>query len=224
MVTMPRSLGDVSPPNVPNNTSTDTLPYFSPIAVRSHSPLEIPNVVNSYTIEPIIIPIVNEIQIHYKAFHIGLAILTLSLPIAVLIMNGIYGDDMQCYQNNTIPVFDHVNLVETIGFKTWFNVFGAFKIINIVIYFGAILLFVRKYSNGCLILLFCHITFSMFQFAWIIVGCFLFWRDCLTNLQPQQMNDLMWASILIGIFSELLVIIVMVYSGYRIYIFTKSFL
>lgn len=242
MGTMPRLSGDESPPNIPNNTSTDTLPYFSPIAVRSHSPLAIANrstplvsnvVNNSYTIEPIAIPTVDETttcdksMILMTTFHIVLAVLALTLPITVLIMTGIYGNDMQCYPNNTVPVFDHVNLVETIGLKTWLNVFGAFGIINNVVYFSALLLFVRKYSNSGLTLLFTYIAFSMFRFAWIIVGCFLLWRDCLgtsrppVKIDPPQMNGLMWASILISIFFEVWVIIGMIYNGYKIYTFTK---
>ena len=239
MVTMPRSSGEESPPNIPNNTSTDTLPYFSPIAVRSHSPLTsvnrstplVQNIVNdSYTAEPIVMP--NETEtcdksmIGMTTFHIIYAILALVFPITILIMNSIYGNDMKCYTNNS--TFDHVNLVETIGLKTWLNVFGTMGIVNVVIYFATLFLFLC--GNGyslCMIniglgVFFNYIIFSMFRFAWIIVGCFLFWRDCLGNSQLPEMNSLMRATLLISVILEPFVISIMIYNGYKIYKFVRE--
>jgi len=41
-----------------------------------------------------------------------------------------------------------------------------------------------------------------FQFAWLIVGSVMFWRDCM-HLEPTQLNDMMWASLIIGYVSVL---------------------
>ena len=39
---------------------------------------------------------------------------------------------------------------------------------------------------------------SLFNMAWVIVGSVMFWRDCL-KIVPVEINDLMWATLLINI-------------------------
>jgi hypothetical protein len=36
-----------------------------------------------------------------------------------------------------------------------------------------------------------------FQFAWLIVGSVVFWRDC-HDVEPKRVNTLMWCSLIIG--------------------------
>lgn len=197
------------------------------------------NIVNNAA-NGVIVPVPNNDETRNKAcicmtfFHICYTILALALPITILIMNSIYGDNVKCYLNNSIPIFDHVNLVETIGLKIWLNVFAAIGIVNVAVYFSALFLF--YYGNGNSLymiysglgLLFNYVVFSLFRFIWIIVGCFLFWRDCLgvqsqqVVIYPQQMSDLMWATLLIGIIFDNSVIIAMVYNGYKIYTFIEK--
>jgi hypothetical protein len=38
---------------------------------------------------------------------------------------------------------------------------------------------------------------SAFNFAWLIIGAVIFWRDC-KNLDPLEVNNMMWASLIIG--------------------------
>lgn len=38
---------------------------------------------------------------------------------------------------------------------------------------------------------------NVFKFAWLIIGSVMFWRDC-KDVSPKSVNDLMWASLIIG--------------------------
>jgi len=40
---------------------------------------------------------------------------------------------------------------------------------------------------------------AMMQFAWIIIGCVVLWRDNDPDCQPKQLHDMMWASVLIHV-------------------------
>ena len=44
---------------------------------------------------------------------------------------------------------------------------------------------------------------SLFKVAWIVVGSILFWRDCI-NINPKQLNSIMWAVLLISIISMII--------------------
>jgi hypothetical protein len=98
------------------------------------------------------------------------------------------------------PASVSTNLIDTIGIYSWMiahGVIGIFEVINVSIFvitsftesdcgiisFGISLLFL--------------ILMVLFRFCWLIVGGVMFWRDC-PNLYPSQMNDLMWATLIIG--------------------------
>jgi hypothetical protein len=215
MITPLLPSGDELSSNMPNNSSSDTLPYMSPIAMRSQTQND------SYATEPIIITqtiTCNKVMSYVTYFHITYVILSLVLSIIALIINSIYGDDMKCNSGN---------LVQTIGLKSWLNVFGAFGIINIVIYIVSVFLLCNGSGYSLYMiysgvgLLVNYTIFSIFRSAWIIIGCVLFWKDCLGNSQSPEMNSLISATLLISVFFEHFVVIEMVYNGYKIYTCAK---
>lgn len=101
----------------------------------------------------------------------------------------------------TAPAPKHTDLVDTIGIYKWLIVHGAigiFEVVNVIIYFVSSFLTETNVGVCSWITSLClMIMIALFRFSWLIVGAVMFWRDC-PNLYPSQMNDLMWATLIIG--------------------------
>jgi hypothetical protein len=136
------------------------------------------------------------------------SVLFLVLPIVNLAYSGYYKDEINCNFPNITNSDTVSNLAITIGIPTWLNVHGAITIVEIAnllyaVYSG------MKYkncarskedflivTNCCSYLL--SFMIAMFRTAWIIIGCVLFWRDC-PNVSPKPINDLMYATLIMGL-------------------------
>lgn len=99
------------------------------------------------------------------------------------------------------PTSSHTNLAYTIGIYPWMIVHGAIGIveaINIIIYIVTSFLWETECGVYSWVSSLCFlILLVFFRFSWLVVGAVMFWRDC-PNLYPSQMNDLMWATLIIG--------------------------
>ncbi len=93
------------------------------------------------------------------------------------------------------------NLAETIGIICWMNIYGIFGIIHpIVICFFAWFKTKLESNFFAIMYMLCVILMNLitlFNFCWLIVGSFMFWRDC-PNLSPKPMNDIFYSILIIG--------------------------
>ncbi|ATZ81093.1 hypothetical protein BMW23_1049 [Bodo saltans virus] len=112
--------------------------------------------------------------------------LWLALPITQLVMQNMYADQMDC--KSFVPP------------RTWLIVEGVTSIVNVALLFFII---AGALTQKKVLILAAGIAsipsifLSMFKFAWLIVGSVMFWRDC-SNMNPTQINTLMWCSLIIG--------------------------
>jgi hypothetical protein len=125
----------------------------------------------------------------------------IALPITILVMNSSYSDEIKCHPNISTEIS---SLERNIGVKTWLYVIGLADLISTeIIIFSVIIAFVSITNDDtCLLkftsfMLFTHLLLQMFRFSWLIIGCVLFWRDCI-HLEPSPINKLMIATLITG--------------------------
>ena len=114
-----------------------------------------------------------------------------TLPIVQLAYGNHYKDSVEATCNSTIAV----------SIPTWLIVEGS---VGIGFVTSLIIFMLSAFSESAamFLMLVPIILIGLFQFAWLIVGSVLFWRDCY-HVMPDSLNQLMWASLIIGYISIL---------------------
>lgn len=112
-----------------------------------------------------------------------------ALPISEIYFGINYGDSVNCTSRT-------INLT----LKNWLVIKGSLAIVNILT-FSPMFLF----NNKSLVYYICYIInsfFLIFNLSWLIVGSIIFWVDC-KNLEPANINTLMYFSLIFGYISYL---------------------
>jgi len=134
----------------------------------------------------------------HKYFIVGYSILSPIIPVATLIINDKYGAQINCQSNSNIAVG---RLVETIGMSKWLNISGTFGIIDTIFFVLIAIMFLTKTAkNWAMRLYYVYITIMLFRIAWIIVGAYLYSRDCTSIVGNKPVNDLMLCILILGMF------------------------
>jgi hypothetical protein len=126
--------------------------------------------------------------------------LTLSSPSLFTLAPNLTLSSPSLFTPVSAPVTDQ-GLATTIGIATWMIIHGSigiYEVANVILYLTSAI-FVEE--NSCQCIFFTSMwfigLFSSFRIAWLIVGAVMFWRDC-PNLSPSSVNELMWATLIIG--------------------------
>jgi hypothetical protein len=104
-------------------------------------------------------------------------------PITEITIGAIHGDEIVCQSDINISL------------KTWLITKGIISLINIPFIF---LLYLSGKDSILLCILYpIHAIICLFNFAWLITGSIIFWRDC-SHLTPLIVNNFMWVSLIFG--------------------------
>ena len=85
-----------------------------------------------------------------------------------------------------------------INISDWLIVKSLFTIFSSILFLVTVLHF-RKTSYHRLLKL-ANLLLFVFNFIWIIIGCFVFYNDCF-HMTPDNINNFMWISIASGFIS-----------------------
>uniref|UniRef100_A0A6C0ECL6 Uncharacterized protein n=1 Tax=viral metagenome TaxID=1070528 RepID=A0A6C0ECL6_9ZZZZ len=111
-----------------------------------------------------------------------------ALPISELVIATKFKNDIDCESNVGVSLYqwlitDAAMVISLVGFI--FLLFTIAFITN---------------SNGMMNIMFVSflllIPYVIFNFAWLIVGSIIFWRDCV-HVNPSEVNTIMWVVLLI---------------------------
>lgn len=113
-----------------------------------------------------------------------LTVFLFALPVTELTLSLIYRDDIICNSDIQVTIFE------------WLVLKSSINIILLLIFF-ILSIFDNKDNYLYSFIFFTYYLFGVFNFAWLIVGSIIFWRDCY-NLEPYSINILMWVSLIMG--------------------------
>jgi hypothetical protein len=106
----------------------------------------------------------------------------LALPITEITFGIGFRNEVNCESLVTIPL--------------WLILQGSVKTVSTIAGLSYFLMDVK--SLCAYFLFFIHIVCNMFLLGWVILGSIIFWRDC-PNLEPKNVNTLMWFSLILEI-------------------------
>lgn len=106
-----------------------------------------------------------------------------TLPIVIFIMANKYKNDLYC--DSIISPYD------------WLIIEGVVVLMSSVMSILLIFSLNENTSNILKSLIIVSIFISAFNFAWLIVGSIMFWRDCLTAF-PKPISILLWIILMIS--------------------------
>jgi hypothetical protein len=94
-----------------------------------------------------------------------------------------------------IGFMNEVNCESIVSIPIWLIVKGSVKTVSTI---AGLSYHLMDIKSLCAYFLFIHIVCNMFLLAWVILGSIIFWRDC-PNLEPKNVNTLMWFSLILEI-------------------------
>ena len=122
-------------------------------------------------------------------------LITSVLPAVLIGYGSRYSGEIYCGPN----MMKAQGLAETVGVSKWMIIHGAIGLFEITCLLMTFAMVALKMLPLMVVSVSLVVLASLFRLSWLVVGALILWRDC-PNMQPKSVNDLMYATLILGFF------------------------